>query len=172
MLYRSDLGANIKEIMVLLLLGSNLGNRQLVLREARINISKNIGEIVHKSSVYETAPWGFNVSDLFLNQVIEVKTRLQPNMLLARLLEIETSMGRLRNRKTYQSRIIDLDILFYNDLVISEPDLVLPHPRLHLRKFTLIPLNEIASEYIHPVFGKTINTLLSECKDSLVVNKI
>ena len=158
--------------MILLLLGSNLGNRQLVLHEARINISKNIGEIVRKSSVYETAPWGFNVSELFLNQVVEIKTPLQPDVLLTRLLEIETSMGRLRNRKTYQSRIIDLDILFYNDLVISEPDLVLPHPRLHLRRFTLIPLNELASELVHPVFGKTINTLLAECKDSLVVNKI
>ena len=158
--------------MIFLLLGSNLGNRQLILQEARILISKGIGEIVRKSSVYETAPWGFNVADLFLNQVVVVETRLQPDVLLSRLLEIEASMGRIRNKKAYQSRIIDLDILFYHDLVISGPDLVLPHPRLHLRKFTLIPLNEIASGLVHPVFGKTINTLLTECKDTLVVNKV
>ncbi len=158
--------------MIFILLGSNLGERQIVLKEAGRNISKDIGEIVRKSSVYETAPWGFNVSELFLNQVVEVKTSLQPNVLLSRLLEIETSMGRLRENDAYQSRIIDLDILFYNDLIISEPDLVLPHPRLHLRRFTLIPLNEIATDLVHPVFGKTIQTLLVECKDSLVVNKI
>ena len=158
--------------MIILLLGSNLGNRQLVLQEARIRISKDIGLIVRKSSVYETVPWGFDVADLFLNQVVVVETRLLPDVLLSRLLEIETSMGRIRNKKAYQSRIIDLDILFYHDLVISGPDLVLPHPRLHLRRFTLIPLNEIASGLVHPVFGKTINNLLAECNDSLVVNKI
>lgn len=158
--------------MIFILLGSNLGDRQLVLHEAGRNISKDIGEIVRKSSIYETEPWGFNVSELFLNQVVEVKTSLQPYTLLSHLLEIETSMGRVRDKRTYQSRIIDLDILFYNNLVISGPNLILPHPRLHLRKFTLIPLNEIAAELVHPVFGKTIQALLAECNDSLVVKRV
>lgn len=157
--------------MILLLLGSNIGDRQLALQRAEKEISFQAGKIVHRSSVYETAPWGFESSDLFLNQVVEINTVMQAPELLICLQNIETSMGRVRDHQGYRSRIIDLDILFYKDLILDGQDLVLPHPRLHLRRFVLKPLNEIAPGLIHPVFKKSIQQLLKECKDPLVVEK-
>jgi 2-amino-4-hydroxy-6-hydroxymethyldihydropteridine diphosphokinase len=158
--------------MILIILGSNTGERPAVLQKALELISREAGEVILRSSVYETVPWGFETKDLFLNQVVEIDSELQATELMSCLLKIETSMGRVRNHQGYQSRIIDLDILFYNDLVLSLPDLVLPHPRLHLRRFVLEPLNEIVPGLIHPVFRKSIQQLLNECKDPLAVEKI
>ncbi len=158
--------------MILVILGSNTGERQMVLQNARELISREAGKIVRQSSVYETVPWGFETKDLFLNQVVEIDSVLAAPELMTCLLKIETSMGRVREYYGYHSRIIDLDILFYNDLILSLPELVLPHPRLHLRRFVLIPSNEIAPGLIHPVFNKSIKQLLDECKDPLAVEKI
>lgn len=154
---------------VYLLLGGNLGNRHWNLRSATEAIEKNIGKIVLSSSVYETAPWGMEHKQPFLNQVILVETELNPQPLLSAILSIESAMGRLRNATQWQERTIDIDILFFNDEVQHQPNLTLPHPRLHQRKFTLVPLHEIAPQYVHPVYNKAIAQLLAECDDTLEV---
>jgi 2-amino-4-hydroxy-6-hydroxymethyldihydropteridine diphosphokinase len=145
--------------------GTNLGNRETNLEQAVAQIEKYIGKVRRSSSVYETDPWGFRSDDAFLNIVVEVGTDLEPQELLAVILNIESSMGRVRNSQQYSSRVIDIDILLYNDLVTDTPDLKIPHPRLHERKFVLIPLCEIAADMIHPVFKKTFRELLDVCED-------
>lgn len=149
-----------------LLLGGNQGNREVMLQSAMCKIADKVGDIAGASSVYETAPWGFKTNDTFLNQVIRVNTKLDPNELLATLLNIEKELGRSRSEIKYQSRIIDIDILLYDGLIIHEKDLTIPHPRLHERLFTLVPLAEIAGEHIHPGLGKNINALLNACEDN------
>ncbi|MGB4204115.1 MAG: 2-amino-4-hydroxy-6-hydroxymethyldihydropteridine diphosphokinase [Bacteroidales bacterium] len=149
-----------------LLLGSNRGNRIEMLAKARDLIDEQIGSIIKSSSVYETAPWGFDDKISFLNQVICIETLYDPFCLLDQLLQIESYIGRIRTSKNYSSRNIDIDILFFNDYVINDQHLVIPHPRLHLRKFTLIPMAEIAGEHIHPLFNRSIEALLDECSDT------
>ncbi len=153
-----------------LLLGTNLGDKPANLRKAREVISKRIGNVLKSSSVYETAPWGMESMESFLNQVIEVETGLGPLELMKALLEAERGLGRERVSGKVTERIIDLDILFYDDLILEGPDLVIPHPRLHLRRFTMVPLAEIAPLLKHPVLGKKAGTLLAECEDKLAVN--
>ena len=152
-----------------LLLGGNQGDRIGILKKARKLISESVGEILETSMIYETAPWGFKDESKFLNQVIKVSTHLNPGKLLDILLEIEKSLGRMRGSSGYQSRSIDIDILFYNNLVMNEENLIIPHPRIALRRFVLIPLAEIASGLIHPSFRISINELLKDCKDILEV---
>ena len=149
-----------------LLLGSNRGNRSEMLAKARELIDEQIGNIIKSSSVYETAPWGFDDKVSFLNQVIYIETLYNPFCLLDQLLQIESYIGRIRTSKNYSSRNIDIDILFFNDYVINDKHLVIPHPRLHLRRFTLIPMAEIAGDYIHPLFNRSIEALLKECNDT------
>ncbi|MCK9617392.1 MAG: 2-amino-4-hydroxy-6-hydroxymethyldihydropteridine diphosphokinase [Lentimicrobiaceae bacterium] len=156
---------------VFVLLGGNTGDRKEILRKASGHLEKRAGHITCKSSIYETEPWGFTSDTAFLNQAMCLHTLLSPREILTVILQIEKEMGRQRIGKSYASRPIDIDILFYEHLVNNEPDLVIPHPRLHLRKFSLIPLNEIAGSFIHPVLQKTIETLLKECKDTLKVVK-
>ncbi|MGE5424685.1 MAG: 2-amino-4-hydroxy-6-hydroxymethyldihydropteridine diphosphokinase [Syntrophothermus sp.] len=150
-----------------LLLGSNSGNRELLLLEAVRMISEKIGPVADMSPVYETEPWGFRDEISFLNQVIKVQTELNPESVLHECLSIERILGRVRveGQKGYASRIIDIDILLYDDLVINEKELVVPHPRMHLRKFTLLPLSDVAAQLVHPLLKKTISQLLSECED-------
>ncbi|MCD4745325.1 MAG: 2-amino-4-hydroxy-6-hydroxymethyldihydropteridine diphosphokinase [Bacteroidales bacterium] len=150
---------------LILLLGGNLNDRFLILDKAKSLLEKKIGKIIKASSVYETEPWGFNNINFFLNQVVLLKTKLTPHSLLSEILEIEHFLGRLRNNTNYESRIIDIDILFYDDLIINENNLTVPHPLLHKRKFTLIPLKEVAKNFIHPVFKKTISELSDSCND-------
>jgi 2-amino-4-hydroxy-6-hydroxymethyldihydropteridine diphosphokinase len=117
--------------------------------------------------VYETEAWGVSGQQAYLNCCILVETALAPEELLPVLLAIETELGRTRDPwKTYEPRTIDIDILLYNRIVLEQEHLVLPHPRLHLRKFVLIPLSAIAGSYLHPVLNKTIFNLLSECQDT------
>ena len=158
---------------VYLLLGSNIGNRLLYLSKAVVEIDRRIGEIIRRSSLYETEPWGFTDDLAFINMVIAIQTTLSPERILERIHAIETSLGRERAGQVgYQSRTIDIDILFFGEETIDKPDLIIPHPRLHERRFTLEPMSEIAPEFPHPVFHKSISTLLKKCNDNHTVNKI
>ncbi|MCU0461785.1 MAG: 2-amino-4-hydroxy-6-hydroxymethyldihydropteridine diphosphokinase [Bacteroidales bacterium] len=150
-------------------IGTNLGDKAANLKTALGSINENIGLVVRTSSVYETEPWGFSSVDQFLNIVAEVESKLKPSGLLGRILMIEARMGRLRNGKEYASRLIDIDILFIGDKILDTTSLVIPHPKLHERKFVLVPLAEIAPDFVHPVLKKNIKTLLTECKDKGIV---
>lgn len=152
-------------------LGTNLGSRLENLKQAIGKIEEHIGPVLKSSSVYETEPWGFRSENQFFNMAVEIETDLKPSGLLGRLLMIESILGRLREGREYKSRIIDLDILLYGKQVINKGDLKIPHPRLHERKFVLVPLCEIAPGMIHPVFEKTVAELLKECKDNSRVYK-
>lgn len=153
-------------------LGSNLGDRELNLKNAVIAIAKHIGRIVCSSQVFETEPLGFNSNNKFLNMVVEVETDKDPVNLMRLILETEASLGRRRDSgKKYTSRIIDIDMLIYGNTVIRTGFLTVPHPRMHERKFVLVPLCEIAAGFIHPVFGKTFKMLLDECQDKSSIEK-
>jgi len=156
---------------VFLLLGSNLGDRNLLLQQAIKYIEKDIGPVVKKSSVYETQSWGKTGEPDYLNRVIEIETGLQAQAILQKILAIEQTMGRKREEK-WGSRVIDIDILFYNSAIINKPGLHIPHPELHKRRFTLEPLAEIAPDFIHPVLKTSSSQLKNELKDNLIVKKI
>jgi 2-amino-4-hydroxy-6-hydroxymethyldihydropteridine diphosphokinase len=156
---------------VYLLTGGNEGDRLEQLRQAAIRIALHCGQIDQRSAVYETAAWGKTDQAPFLNQALALQTDLDPASLLEELLAIETKMGRIRTEK-FGSRTIDIDILLFNQEQIDHPDLKIPHPELQNRRFALEPLNEIAPEWNHPRFHKTIRQLLAECKDPLDVKKI
>ncbi|MEM1137517.1 MAG: 2-amino-4-hydroxy-6-hydroxymethyldihydropteridine diphosphokinase [Bacteroidota bacterium] len=151
-----------------LLLGANLGNRSITLKKAQAFIAESIGKIKLISSVYETKAWGVTEQPDFLNLVLMVETNLSPNKLLESLQKIEFLLGRKRKEK-WHARTIDIDILFYNDLVINLQDLKIPHPAITERKFTLAPLAEICPDLEHPLYQKNITQLLYLCKDELEV---
>ncbi len=154
-----------------LLTGGNEGDRYLNMQQARANIEHICGELIQVSSLYETAPWGNPDQPDFLNQVLLIGTKLKPRDLLKAIFSIEEKGGRIRSVKN-GPRTIDIDILFYNDLVLEERGLVIPHPRIAERRFVLEPLNEISPQFVHPVLQKTVHNLLLECKDELAVKKI
>lgn len=143
-------------------LGSNLGNKQLNLQNAIEQLCQNAGVVKQKSTIYDTAPWGFSSFNNFLNQAVELETTLSAKDLLGVLLKIERDMGRLRTSEGYQDRIIDLDIMFYGNEIISTKILEVPHPRLHQRIFMLGPMAELSPNYVHPILKKSIATLLDE----------
>jgi 2-amino-4-hydroxy-6-hydroxymethyldihydropteridine diphosphokinase len=145
-------------------LGSNLGDREGYLKQSQVMLIDKIGLIIKKSSIYESSPWGVENQGSFLNQVLLLETDVKPFDLLDRILNIEKEMGRVRIEK-WGERIIDIDILFYNDEIIETNNLCIPHPYISKRRFVLSPLDEIAKNYIHPILQKTINKLLSECLD-------
>ncbi|MGB8194907.1 MAG: 2-amino-4-hydroxy-6-hydroxymethyldihydropteridine diphosphokinase [Chitinophagaceae bacterium] len=154
-----------------LLIGGNVGNRRENLDKAAQLIEEQTGKIVNRSSFYETEAWGKSDQPSFFNQVLEVNTSLDPRALLKTVLQIERDMGRARVEK-YGPRTIDIDILLFNDLVLETEGLEIPHPHLHLRRFVLTPLAEIAAALIHPVLKKSIDELLLECPDKLTVKKL
>jgi 2-amino-4-hydroxy-6-hydroxymethyldihydropteridine diphosphokinase len=156
---------------VFLLTGTNLGNRLENLKNAADAISKNAGEIVQSSAIYKTAAWGKTNQADFYNQVLEITTSFSPEDLLKTLLSIERDMGRQRIEK-WGARLIDIDILFYGNEVYQSPSLTIPHDQISLRKFTLVPLAEIAPQLEHPVFHKTMDELLQNCPDTLPVVKL
>ena len=147
-----------------------MGNRQAYLEEAARNINLTCGSITRFSSLCETEAWGRRAHPPFLNQVLLLHTFLPPGDLLHSLLHIEEVMGRKRLEK-FGPRIIDIDIIFYNDLVTDQPGLHLPHPRMQDRRFVLEPLAELAPGKLHPVFLKPVHQLLAECTDPLAVYK-
>ena len=156
---------------VFLGIGTNLGNRESNLKEAVARIEEYIGPVVKSSSVYETEPWGFQTENEFLNMVVKVETKLTPSGLLGRILMIESLSGRVRGEKQYTSRVIDIDLLLYENMIIDEESLKIPHPLMHERRFVLVPLCEIESQMIHPVLNKSIASLLGACKDKSKVKK-
>jgi 2-amino-4-hydroxy-6-hydroxymethyldihydropteridine diphosphokinase len=155
-----------------LALGGNLGDRTANLQLAIHELKSHSILIRQQSSIYETEPWGMNSTAHFLNQCISIKTTLNAQELLSVCLDTEKKMGRQRKSNQYESRIIDIDILLFNQEIINEKDFEIPHPRLHLRKFVLVPLAEIRPKFQHPVFKKSIQELLNECKDAGAVTKI
>jgi 2-amino-4-hydroxy-6-hydroxymethyldihydropteridine diphosphokinase len=155
---------------IFLLLGTNLGDRSQNLKLAREKVGA-FGKIVKTSSIYTTEAWGKTDQPSFYNQVLQIESELNPQNLLASLLETEKEIGRVRLEK-WGPRIIDIDLLFYGNHIISGDDLIVPHPGIPHRRFTLLPLYEIAPELMHPSLKKNISTLLNECTDTLPVEKI
>ena len=147
-----------------------MGDRMQYLSEARHAIERNCGKIADQSAVYETAAWGMREQPAFLNQALLLLTHLTPLELLQSLLALEESLGRKREIK-YGPRIIDIDILLFNDDIIHTLPLKIPHPELPNRRFALQCLHDIAPETTHPVLNKTVSQLLAECTDPLTVNK-
>jgi len=162
-----------KKKLLYLSLGSNRGERIDFLNRGMESVFRQIGIITKTSPVYQTDPWGFMDNSPFLNVVAEVETTLDPAQVLAVILGIERSMGRDRKssenlgkgEKIYRSRTIDIDILFYNDLAMDSPGLVIPHPLIPLRRFVLVPMDAICPGLVHPVLRKTVRQLLLECPD-------
>lgn len=157
---------------VLIILGGNQGNVIKSIDMAVLRINELIGKVVNKSSLYQTEAWGKTNQNDFINQVIQVETSLAALDVLNKTLEIENILGRKRSAIRWQERNIDIDILFYNNEIINDDKLVIPHPYLQERKFVLIPLNELANDYIHPILKLKISELLDRCTDNLKVTKI
>ncbi len=160
---------------VYLLLGGNLGDVKANFEKARAYISEEVGGIVQQSGIYQSQAWGFEAEELFLNQVLLVETSAMPMDLLDITQSIERRIG--RKEKTlptgeYSSRLIDIDILFYGEQIIETERLIIPHKQLHLRRFTLMPLNEIAPNLKHPVLQTNIKDLLLSCEDTCFCKKL
>ncbi|HPR30776.1 MAG TPA: 2-amino-4-hydroxy-6-hydroxymethyldihydropteridine diphosphokinase [Prolixibacteraceae bacterium] len=158
---------------VYLSLGSNQGDKRDNLARALSKITLKAGSPISVSSLYQTEPWGFSSDDIFLNQAVEIETALSARDLLETLLDVERDLGRVRRQsEQYESRIIDIDILFYGKEIITFPDLIIPHPQISLRRFVLEPMKEIAPGFIDPVSGLKISTLLEKCPDPLKVVRL
>lgn len=153
-----------------ILLGTNIGDRIVNLKTACDKINSSCGSIVSLSSIYNTAPWGITNQPDFLNMVVKLETKYSASELLELLLGIEKEMGRSRDKK-WGERLIDLDILYFNNEIVVKENLKIPHPHLHERFFTLIPLSEIAENFIHPVFNISTKKLLERCGDKGEVMK-
>jgi len=156
---------------LILITGSNQGNPSWQVLRAKQLISTNIGEIMRSSKLYQTQAWGNEDQDYYINQALLVETLLPPKLCLAKCLEIESQMGRVRIEK-WAPRLIDIDIIFYNNLNFTSPKLIIPHPHIQDRNFALVCLNDIIPRFIHPKLKKNVKTLLGNCKDKLEVKEL
>jgi 2-amino-4-hydroxy-6-hydroxymethyldihydropteridine diphosphokinase len=157
---------------VYVILGGNIGDVRRSFEIASAMITDRLGPVLVSSSLYRTEPWGMDVNEYFYNQVLRVLSDLHPLDILRVLLGIEEEMGRKRSPGKMESRKIDIDILFIDDMIISEPGLEVPHPRLHLRRFALEPLAEVAPGLMHPIFDLPVKELLARCHDPLNVVRL
>ena len=148
--------------------GSNLGRKEEHLKQARQQIEKSIGPILAQSGLFETEAWGHTDQPSFVNQALEVMTLLSPEELMNQILDIEMEMGRIRNQK-WAPRLIDIDVIFFGDKVIKTENLTVPHPFMHKRNFVLVPLLEIAGDFIHPQLKMSVKTLFEHSEDPLNV---
>lgn len=156
------------------LFGSNMGDKEQIFMQACLLINNRCGTIFDLSAAYESEPWGFEAEEWFLNRAIVLETELAPEPLLKELLDIEKELGRVRHPEVegYCSRTVDLDLLYYGDRVVLTPRLTIPHPRLHLRRFALVPLCDVMPDFRHPVFQLTQLELLQRCQDGSVVREL
>ena len=156
---------------VYLSIGSNKGNRSVLINKAIDEIEKKIGTIISRSSIYQSKSWGFDSND-FYNLCLLIDTDIMPKSLLINLKKIEKSMGREDVDGSYSDRFIDIDILFYDNITTDSEDLKIPHPKIEIRKFVLVPMLEIADDYVHPILNKTIKELYNDCSDQDIPLKI
>ena len=154
-----------------ILFGSNMGDKEALFAQACLLINNRCAHVVQVSAAYESEPWGFEAEEWFLNRIIVVETDKGPEEVLQQLLDIERELGRVRHPEIqgYTSRTVDLDLLYFGQRVINTDSLTVPHPRLHLRRFALVPMCEVAPEWVHPVFGMTQQELLQQCPDECTV---
>lgn len=164
------MGLEIYMNRAILLIGGNLGDRTGNLKKAVQLIAETAGEVLQTSALYQTAPWGAVDQPDYLNQGVEIRTALDALTLLHTLLEIERKIGRIRQEK-WGSRVIDIDLIFFNEEIHSLPELKVPHPQMQFRQFVLVPLLEIVPDYVHPVLHKTVRELAAACPDTLPVNR-
>lgn len=151
-----------------LLLGTNLGDRISFLEETKRQISQNIGSILSKSHIYESASWGYKSANYFLNQVVIVDSKYTPLDIFLKTQKIEQHLGKTSNSKVkYSDRPIDIDILFFDNQIVNKENLCIPHPEIQNRRFTLIPLCDVLSNYKHPILNKNMEQLLDNCKDQI-----
>lgn len=155
-----------------LILGSNLGNRLGNLMQAEKHISEKAGKILKKSAVYVTSPWGKTDQPDFLNQALCIETSFSALDLLNILLSIEQILGRVRDEKKWMERTMDIDMLFYNNEIITTANLTIPHPFIQERKFVLAPMAEIAPQLVHPILKKSMEQLLRDCEDNLEISML
>ena len=157
-----------------ILFGSNQGDKQALLERACALINKRCGLLVERSSSYITEPWGFEAEEWFLNALLVVETELEPDDLMDTLLRIEAELGRVRvpGQQGYSSRTVDLDILYYGNRVVNTEKVTIPHPRLHLRRFVLLPLCELIPDFLHPVLTESQEELLRKCPDTSTVQQL
>jgi 2-amino-4-hydroxy-6-hydroxymethyldihydropteridine diphosphokinase len=156
---------------LIVILGSNSGEREKYLQFAINNIQKEVGEILRFSSIYESESWGYSSKNLYLNQVIELQAYKDAESLLHIFQNIEKKAGRIRNNEEYSDRTLDIDILFYGNLIIHSENLIIPHSKIPLRQFVLQPLCELMPDFIHPELHRSMQELLLECKDRSEVRK-
>ena len=152
-------------------IGTNVGHREQNIENCILLIKERIGNVKSVSSIYETEPWGVEGQDNFYNIVLEVETHLQPLSLLQGVQQIENDLGRIRIEK-WGSRIIDVDILFYDDYVFSMDNLIIPHPYIATRNFVLQPLSEIKPNLIHPKLRLTLQSVIDHCKDKNWIKRL
>jgi len=157
---------------VFLGIGGNIGNKRANFDKVYTHITNGLGEIIESSSVYETAPWGFQSDKPFWNQVLIIESQLSPTEILGKIEEIDEAFGRKRDNEGYSSREMDIDILYYDDLILETEILIIPHPRIAQRLFVLVPLSEIAPRFVHPLLQKTSIEMLNDCIDKLQIEKV
>jgi len=156
-----------------ILFGSNQGDKEALLEQACERIEARCGLLAERSSAYLSEPWGFEAEEWFLNELLVVETELDPDSLMERLMDIENELGRVRHPEAegYTSRTVDLDILYYGDRIVRTAKVVAPHPRLHLRRFVLVPLCELIPDFLHPEFHLSQQQLLERCPDTSTVKQ-